>query len=68
MMTPVPHDKARLEELRELIDQYSYEYHVNDEPSVSDAVYDSLFGEIKQIGSSASRMDNTRESNSKSRK
>ena len=49
MMTPVPHDKARLEELRELIDQYSYEYHVNDEPSVSDAVYDSLFGEIKQI-------------------
>jgi DNA ligase (NAD+) len=48
MMTQVQH---RLKELRELIDTYSYEYHVNDTPSVSDAVYDSLFNEIKKIES-----------------
>lgn len=41
--------KERVQELRRLIDQYSYEYHVNDTPSVSDAVYDSLFGELKQL-------------------
>ncbi len=41
--------KERAEELRKLIDQYSYEYHVNDAPSVSDAVYDGLFAELKQI-------------------
>lgn len=39
----------RIAELRSLINQYSYEYHVNDAPSVSDAVYDSLFGELKQL-------------------
>lgn len=39
----------RIHELRELLNRYSYEYHVLDKPSVSDAVYDSLFGELKQI-------------------
>lgn len=39
----------RIKELRALIDKYSYEYHVNDSPSVDDAVYDSLFGELKQL-------------------
>jgi len=48
MMTP-NQPKQRAEELRRLINQYSYEYHVNDAPSVSDAVYDSLFGELKTI-------------------
>lgn len=47
-MTP-NQPEARAEELRKLIDRYSYEYHVNDAPSVSDAVYDSLFGELKKI-------------------
>lgn len=47
-MTQLP---RRLEELKKLIDQYSYEYHVNDAPSVSDAVYDGLFGELKTIES-----------------
>lgn len=47
-MTQVQPEK-RIAELRQLIDQYSYEYHVNDAPSVSDAVYDSLFGELKQL-------------------
>lgn len=41
--------QQRISELRELINKYSYEYHVNDTPSVSDAVYDSLFGELKKL-------------------
>lgn len=40
---------SRTSELKELLNTYSYEYHVNDNPSVSDAVYDSLFQELKQI-------------------
>lgn len=48
MMTqPQPEKRAR--ELRELLARYSYEYHVLDKPSVDDAVYDSLFGELKKI-------------------
>lgn len=43
------HAQDRINELRQLIDTYSYEYHVNDAPSVSDAVYDSLFGELKAL-------------------
>lgn len=42
---------ARHNELKELLNQYSYEYHVHDKPSVSDAVYDSLFSELKSIES-----------------
>lgn len=41
--------KQRAEQLRNLLANYSYEYHVLDNSSVSDAVYDSLFGELKQI-------------------
>ena len=48
MMTP-SQPEQRIDELRSLINQYSYEYHVNDEPSVSDAVYDSLFSELKSL-------------------
>lgn len=39
----------RAEELRELLEKYNYEYHVLDAPSVSDAVYDGLFNELKQL-------------------
>ena len=39
----------RAEELKELLQQYSYEYHVLDAPSVDDAVYDSLFRELRSI-------------------
>lgn len=39
----------RAQELRDLLSRYSYEYHVLDKPSVEDAVYDSLFGELKKI-------------------
>jgi len=48
MMTPTQLEN-RVAELRRLIDRYSYEYHVLDAPSVSDAVYDGLFNELKRI-------------------
>lgn len=41
--------KSRVEELKKLINQYSFEYHSQDKPSVSDAVYDGLFNELKQL-------------------
>lgn len=41
--------KKRVQELRDLIARYSYEYHALDKPSVSDAIYDSLFAELKKI-------------------
>ena len=47
-MTPTQRS-VRAQELRNLLNQYSYEYHVLDEPSVEDSVYDSLFGELKQL-------------------
>lgn len=39
----------RYSELLDLLNQYSYEYHVLDQPSVDDAVYDSLIRELKMI-------------------
>jgi len=48
-MTTQPQPKERVKELRELLARYSYEYHVLDNPTVDDAVYDSLFGELKRI-------------------
>lgn len=39
----------RVEALRDLLNQYSYEYHVLDKPSVDNAIYDSLFTELKQL-------------------
>jgi DNA ligase (NAD+) len=39
----------RASELRKLLNQYSYEYHVLDDPSVSDAVYDGLMQELKAL-------------------
>ena len=41
--------KEHLKELRELIARYSYEYHVLDNSSVTDAIYDSLFAKLKII-------------------
>ncbi|HEU4715772.1 MAG TPA: NAD-dependent DNA ligase LigA [Candidatus Saccharimonadales bacterium] len=48
-MTTLLPPNERAKELRELLAKYSYEYHVLDSPSVDDAVYDSLFGELKKI-------------------
>ena len=39
----------RYNELVELLKKYAYEYHVEDTPSVSDAVYDAMFQELKQF-------------------
>ena len=41
--------EQRAEELRSLLNTYAYEYYVLDQPSVSDAVYDSLFHELKKL-------------------
>lgn len=41
--------KHRLDELKQLMGKYSYEYYVLDEPSVSDAVYDGLMQELKKL-------------------
>ena len=39
----------RAELLRQQLNQYAFEYYVLDKPSVADAVYDSLFAELKAI-------------------
>ena len=41
--------KRRIENLRRLINRYDYEYHVLDDPSVSDAHYDALMQELKAL-------------------
>lgn len=41
--------QRRAAELRRQLNKYSYEYYVLDQPSVDDAVYDSLYSELKQI-------------------
>ncbi len=41
--------KARVEQLKKQLQQYAYEYYVADNPSVSDAVYDGLIQELKEL-------------------
>ncbi len=43
--------KQRAQKIRKLLNTYSHEYHVLDAPTVEDAVYDSLFQELKAIES-----------------
>lgn len=38
--------KKRVRELQDVLNQYNYEYHVLDQPSVSDAEYDQLLREL----------------------
>lgn len=40
---------GRIAKLRDQIAQYDYEYYVLDAPSVEDAVWDALFGELKKL-------------------
>ena len=42
-------DSRRIKELRRQLNQYAYEYYALDSPSVSDAIYDSLYSELKQL-------------------
>ncbi len=39
----------RLNDLKELLNQYSYEYYTLEKPTVTDAVYDGLIQELKKI-------------------
>ncbi len=41
--------KARIEELRAGINRYNYLYYVQDSPEVSDAEYDALMRELRQL-------------------
>lgn len=41
--------QERYNELKVLLNAYSYEYHVLDNPSVSDAIYDGLMRELKDL-------------------
>ena len=41
--------ESRIRELHDKLNQYNYEYHVLDKPSVSDAEYDSLLNELIQL-------------------
>lgn len=41
--------QERVHELHELLNQYNYEYHVLDKPSVPDAEYDRLLRELIQL-------------------
>ncbi len=41
--------QQRLEELRRLIESHNYRYYVLDDPEVSDAEYDALFGELRAL-------------------
>jgi len=42
-------EKARIEELKRLINHHNYRYHVLDSPEISDAEYDELMRELKQL-------------------
>jgi DNA ligase (NAD+) len=49
-MSPVSPDlRARVDELRRLIHRYNYEYYVLAQPTVSDAEYDALMLELRQL-------------------
>jgi DNA ligase (NAD+) len=41
----------RVQELKKILNQYSYEYHVLDAPTVTDAIYDGLMRELKSLES-----------------
>lgn len=51
-MTSDSDSLQRINQLKALLQTYSYEYHVLDAPSVSDAVYDGLFQELKALEAS----------------
>ena len=41
--------EKKIDELRHLLNQYNYEYHVLDKPSVPDAEYDQLLKELIEL-------------------
>lgn len=41
--------KQRVEKLKKVIDEYRYRYHVLDDPTLTDTVYDSLMAELRTL-------------------
>ena len=41
--------KQNVEKLKTVLNRYSYEYYVLDEPTVPDSIYDALFRELERI-------------------
>jgi DNA ligase (NAD+) len=48
-MSPSPSVKKRVQELRETIDAHNRRYYVLDEPSITDAEYDRLLAELREL-------------------
>jgi DNA ligase (NAD+) len=48
-MRDVNKGKKRIEELREIINYHNYRYYVLDSPEISDAEYDDLMKELRQL-------------------
>ncbi len=46
---PTPAQAARARELVAIVDRHNYLYHVKDAPEVSDAEYDRLFHELREL-------------------
>ena len=46
-----PQPRQRIKQLVELLNTYSYEYHVLDKPTVDDAIYDALHAELENLES-----------------
>ncbi|MCK5081053.1 MAG: NAD-dependent DNA ligase LigA [Candidatus Moranbacteria bacterium] len=44
-----PRQASRAEKLKKVIDEYRYRYHVLDDPTLTDTVYDSLMEELRGI-------------------
>ena len=45
----LPIAEKKIDELRHLLNQYNYEYHVLDQPTVPDAEYDQLLKELIKL-------------------
>jgi DNA ligase (NAD+) len=48
-MKPTDKTLKRAATLRDLLNEYNYRYHVLDDPSVTDAEYDKLFVELREL-------------------
>ena len=48
---------ARVEELRKQLDHHLYRYHVLDDPEISDAEYDRLYDELKELEAEHPELD-----------
>ncbi len=46
-----PQAQARAQELKAVIDDYRYKYHVLDDPTITDEIYDSLTRELRELES-----------------